>query len=64
VAAFVLDKAPAAAMHRTLHMNGRFERQIDHEPFVIRLDDVKPYPKTGVSIARTDDRATLVVTRR
>jgi len=63
-AAFTFEKAPAAPTHRTLHTNGRYERQADYENFVIRLDDIKPYPKTGASIARSDLRATLVVTRR
>jgi hypothetical protein len=63
-AAFTFERAPAAAMHRTLHTNGRYERQTDYDRFVIRLDDVRPYPKTGASIARGDYRATLVVTRR
>jgi hypothetical protein len=63
-AAFTFEHAPAAAVHRTLHTNGRYERQTAYDGFVIRLDDVKPYPKTGGSIARSDYRATLVVTRR
>jgi hypothetical protein len=63
-AAFTFEKVPAAAMQRTLHTNGRFERQIDYDGFVIRLDDVRPYPRAGASIVRNDYRATLVVTRR
>lgn len=63
-AAFTFEKANAATVQSTLHTNGRFERQIDYDRFVIRLDDVRPYPKTGASIARSDYRATLVVTRR
>ena len=63
-AAFTFAKASAESVHRTLHTNGRYERQIDYEGFVIRLEGVKPYPKTGGSIARGDYRVTLVVTRR
>jgi hypothetical protein len=63
-AAFTLDKAPAAAVHRTLHTNGRFERQTDYEGFVIRLEDITPYPKDGATIAPDGYRATIVVTRR
>jgi hypothetical protein len=63
-AAFVFEKAPAAAMHRTLHTNGRFERQAGYDRFAIHLEDIRPYPKTGASIARGDYQATLVVTRR
>jgi hypothetical protein len=63
-AAFTLQKPPAAAVHRTLHTNGRFERQVDYEGFVLRLEDIKPYPKDGVTIAPDDYRATVVVTRR
>jgi hypothetical protein len=63
-AAFTLQKPPAAAVHRTLHTHGRFERQAEIDGFVVRLEDVKPYPKDGGSIAPDDYRATLVVTRR
>ena len=63
-AAFTFEKAPAAAVHRTLHTSGRYERQSEYDGFVIGLDDLRPYPKTGASIARGDYRATLVVTRR
>jgi hypothetical protein len=63
-AAFTIQKAPAAALHRTLHTNGRFERQVQYEGFVIRLEDVKPYPKEGVAIAKREYRASVVVTRR
>jgi hypothetical protein len=63
-AAFTLEKPPAAAEHRTLHTNGRFERQVTIDTFVVRFDDLKPYPKRGATIAPTDYRATLVVTRR
>jgi len=63
-AAFTFEKAPAAAMQRTLHTNGRFERQTDYDRFVIRLEDVRPYPKSSATIARADYRAALVVTRR
>jgi hypothetical protein len=63
-AAFTLEKPPAAAEHRTLHTNGRFERQITVDPFVVRLDEVTPHPKVGATIAPADYRATLVVTRR
>jgi len=63
-AALTLEKPPAAAQHRTLHTNGRFERQATIDTLVVRLDDVKPYPKIGATIAPADYRATLVVTRR
>ena len=63
-AAFTLRKPPAAALPRTLHTNGRFERQVEYEGFVVRLEDIKPYPKDGVTIAPDAYRATLVVTRR
>ena len=63
-AAFALQKPPAAAVRRTLHTSGRFERQAEVEGFLVRLEDVKPYPKDGASIAPDDYRATLVVTRR
>jgi len=63
-AAFALEISPAAAVHRTLHTNGRFERQVEYEGFVIRLEDIKPYPKDGATIAPADYRAVLVVTRR
>jgi hypothetical protein len=63
-ATFTLEKPPAAAMQGTLHTNGRFERQTVYDDFVVRLEDVKPYPKEGVAIAPGHYRATLVVTRR
>jgi hypothetical protein len=63
-ATFTLQKPPAAAVHSTLHTNGRFERQTEFEGFVVRLEDVKPYPKEGMTIAPDDYRATVVVTRR
>jgi hypothetical protein len=63
-AAFTLEKAPAAAQRRTLHTHGRFERQVTVDAFVVRLEDIKPYPKEGAAIAPGDYRATLVVTRR
>ena len=63
-ATFTLEKPPAAALQRTLHTNGRFARQTDFDNFVIRLEDIKPYPKKDVAIAPGDYRATLVVTRR
>jgi hypothetical protein len=62
-ATFTLQKPPAAAVHRTLHTNGRFERQTEWEGFVVRLEEVKPYPKQGLTIGADDYRATLVVTR-
>jgi hypothetical protein len=49
---------------RTLHTHGRFERQVTVDAFVVRLEDIKPYPKEGAAIAPGDYRATLVVTRR
>ena len=63
-AAFTLEKPPAAARRSTLHTNGRFERQVSVDTFVVRLEDIKPYPKEGTAIAPADYRATLVVTRR
>jgi hypothetical protein len=63
-AAFTLQKPPAAALRRTLHTNGRFERQAEIDGFVVRLEDVKPYPKDGAAIAPGDYRATVIVTRR
>ena len=62
-ATFTLEKQPAAAEQRTLHTNGRYERQTDYDNFRIRLEDLKPYPKQGGDIAPGDYRATLVVTR-
>jgi hypothetical protein len=63
-AAFRLEHPPDAALARTLHTNGRFERQANCGAFVVRLEDIKPYPKEGAAIAPGDYRATLVVTRR
>ena len=63
-ASFTLEKPPAAAEQRTLHTSGRFEQQADYDTFVVRLEDIKPYPKEGVEIAPRDYLATLVVTRR
>ena len=63
-ATFSLEKPPAAARQSTLHTNSRFERQVVVDTFVVRLEDIKPYPKVGASIAHGDYRATLVVTRR
>jgi hypothetical protein len=63
-AAFALQKSPDAAVQRTLHTNGRFARQTEIDAFVVQLEEVKPYPKEGATIAPGDYRATLVVTRR
>lgn len=63
-ATFTLEKPPAAALQGTLHTSGRFVRQTDYDNFTIRLEDIKPYPKLGATIAPADYRATLVVTRR
>ena len=63
-ATFRLEKPPAAAVERTLHTNGRFERETEWQGFVLRLEDVKPHPKEGMTIAPDDYRATIVVTRR
>jgi hypothetical protein len=63
-ATFTLDRPPAAALQRVLHTNGRFARQTDYDNFVVRLEDIKPYPKEGVAIAPGEYRATLVVMRR
>lgn len=62
-AGFTLEKPPAAAVQRTLHTHGRYERQTALDRFVVRLEDIKPYPKEGATIAAGDYRATLVVTR-
>jgi hypothetical protein len=51
-------------MHRTLHTNGRFERETEYDGLVVRLEDIKPYPKEGATIRPDDYRATLVVTKR
>ena len=63
-ATFTLEKPPAAAQHRTLHTNGRYERQTEINGLVVRLEDIKPYPKEGATIAPDDYRATVIVTRR
>jgi len=64
VATFTLEKPPAAALHRTLHTNGRYEQHVKTNGLVVRLEDIKPYPKEGATIAPGDYRASLVVTRR
>jgi len=63
-ATFTLELPPAAALERTLHTNGRFAQQTEVGDFVVKLEDVKPYPKDGATIAPGDYRATLVVKRR
>jgi hypothetical protein len=63
-ARFTLEKPPAAAESRTLHTSGRYERQVSVDQFVVRLEDVKPYPKEGVTIAPDQYRATVLVVRR
>ena len=63
-ATFTLEKPPAAAEQRTLHTSARFEQQTDYDSFVVRLEDVKPYPRDGVEIAPRDYLATILVTRR
>jgi len=63
-AAFTLEKPPAHALHRTLHTNGRFERQTVYEGYVVRLDDVRPYPKEGVTTAPADYRAVVIVRKQ
>ena len=50
-------------MQRTLHTHGRYERQAALDGVVVRLENIKPYPKDGATIAPGDYRATLVVTR-
>jgi hypothetical protein len=62
-AAFRLEKSPDAKQ-LTLHTNGRFERQAEFAGFVVRLEDIKPYPKQGETIAAGDYRATLIVTKK
>jgi len=62
-AGFILEKAPEST-RRTLHTNGRFERQAEFAGVVVRLEDIKPYPKQGETIAAGDYRATLIVTRK
>ena len=63
-ATFTLEKPPSPAQQRTLHTNGRFERQASVDAFVVRLEDVKPYPKEAAATSPGDYRATLIVTRR
>jgi len=63
-AAFTLERPPSTAQHRTLHTNGRFERESEYDGLVVRLEDIKPYPKEGATIRPDDYRATLVVTKR
>jgi len=63
-ASFTMRKPPGAMLQRTLHTNGRFERQTEIDGFVVRLEELKPYPKDGAAIAPDDYRATVVVTRR
>jgi hypothetical protein len=63
-AAFTLETPPSAALHRTLHTNGRFERETEYGGLVVRLEDVEPHPKEGATIRPDDYRATLVVTKR
>ena len=62
-AAFALEKSPDA-VRLTLHTSGRFQQQAEFDGLVVRLEDVKPYPKLGQTIARADYRATLLVSRR
>ena len=62
-ASFTLQNPPADPVQSTLHTHGRFERQTAVAGFVVRLEDIKPYPKQGSTIAPGDYRATLVVTR-
>ena len=62
-AGFSLEKSPES-IRRTLHTSNRFERQVDVAGFVVRLEDVKPYPKLGETIAPADYRAVLIVTKR
>jgi hypothetical protein len=64
VATFTLEKPPSAAQHRPLHTSDRFDRQADVDAFVVRLEDVKPYPKEGAAISADDYRVTLIVRRR
>jgi hypothetical protein len=64
VATFMVERPPGAAAQLTLHTNGRYEREFGVDQFVVRLEDVKPYPKDGVTIAPDDYRATVVVRRR
>src|SRR5262245_36607773 len=62
-AAFELEKSPDA-VRVTLHTSGRFQQQAEFDSLVVRLEDVKPYPKLGQTIARADYRATLLVSKR
>ena len=62
-AGFSLEKAPES-VRRTLHTNSRFERQVEIAGLLIRLEDIRPYPKQGETIARADYRAVLIVTKR
>jgi len=63
-ATFTLEKPPAAAAERTLHTSGRYQREVSVEQFVVRLEDVKPYPKEGSTIPADDYRATVLILRR
>ena len=38
--------------------------ELDSDGLVVRLEDIKPYPKEGATIRPDDYRATLVVTKR
>ena len=56
-----MEKPPAAAVARTLHISGRAGREAVYEGLVIRLLDLKPQRKEGTTIAPEDYRVTLVV---
>ena len=62
-AAFGLENPPDAT-RLTLHTNGRFQQQGEFDGLVVRLEDIKPYPKLGQTIAAADYRATLIVSKR
>ena len=63
-ATFTFQKRPADALQRVLHTNSRFERQAECDTFIVRLEDVKPYPKQSARTAPEDYRAVIIVTRR
>ena len=63
-AVFTLETPPSAALHCTLHTNGRFDRETEYGGLIVRLEGIKPHPREGATIRPDDYRATLVVTRR
>jgi hypothetical protein len=56
-----LEKPGTAADTRELHTSERFARETEYGGLVIRLLEVQPHPREGVTIAPGDYRAKLVV---